>query len=76
MKDKGIPRHGYPVVSTSGAPIGVVTSGTQPPFLGRPIAMAYVDKAHAEPGTEIDIEIRGRKTRGVIAKLPFYKRPK
>ena len=37
---------------------GVVTSGTQSPTLGVPIAMAYVAPADAEPGTVVDIEIR------------------
>ena len=76
MKDRGIPRHGYPVVDVDGAPIGVVTSGTQPPFLGRPIAMAYVDAAHAAPGTAVQVDVRGRGVAAEVVKLPFYKRAK
>ena len=41
MIDRGIARHGYPVVS-SGQQVGVVTSGTQTPFLKKAIGMAYV----------------------------------
>jgi aminomethyltransferase len=76
MEERGIPRHGYPVLSPSGELIGEVTSGTQAPFLGRPIAMAYVASEHAEPGAEVAVDIRGKPVRARVAKLPFYKRSK
>jgi aminomethyltransferase len=74
MEGRGIPRHGYKILSTDGAEIGVVTSGTQAPFLGRPIALAYVDAAHAAFGSEVAVEIRGKPVPAKLAKLPFYKR--
>jgi aminomethyltransferase len=73
MIDRGIARHGYPVVA-GGRRVGVVTSGTQTPFLKKAIGMAYVPTAQADPGTEIDIDIRGRPSKARVVKMPFYKR--
>ena len=73
MLDRGIARHGYAVLS-SGAQVGAVTSGTQTPFLKKAIGMAYVPLALASPGTEIDIDIRGRVSKARVVPLPFYKR--
>ncbi|MBQ5859194.1 MAG: glycine cleavage system aminomethyltransferase GcvT, partial [Peptococcaceae bacterium] len=56
--------------------IGMTTSGTHCPFIGMPVAMALVDKAHSEIGKEVEIEIRGRKVTAEVIPLPFYKRPK
>ena len=75
MVDRGIARHGYPVVA-AGAEIGVVTSGTQTPFLKKAIGMAYVPVALTAPGTELQIDIRGRASRARVVPLPFYKRSK
>jgi glycine cleavage system H protein len=58
LRERGIARHGYPVL-VGGARAGVVTSGTQSPTLGQPIAMAYVPTASADPGTMVAVEIRG-----------------
>jgi aminomethyltransferase len=55
-------------------PIGVVTSGTQTPFLKKSIGMAYVPLELAEPGSELTIDIRGRASRATVVPLPFYKR--
>jgi aminomethyltransferase len=73
MIDRGIARHGYPVVDGA-KPVGVVTSGTHTPFLKKAIGMAYVPIASAAPGTEIDIDIRGRVSKARVVALPFYKR--
>jgi len=75
MTDRAIARHGYPVI-IGGASAGRVTSGTQTPFLKKAIGMAYVPAAHAAPGTEIDVDVRGRLARATIVPLPFYKRPR
>ncbi len=74
MVGRGIPRHGYRVLSSSGEPIGVVTSGTQAPYLNRPIAMAYIDDAHAAFDTVVAVEIRDKPVEARVAKLPFYRR--
>ncbi len=73
LLDKGIPRHGYEVVDADMKPIGVVTSGTQSPSLGKPIGMAYVPTAMSKAGSEILINIRGKALKGVVTALPFYK---
>jgi aminomethyltransferase len=73
MIDRGIARHGHPVVRDD-RPIGVVTSGTQTPFLKKAIGMAYVPAELASPDSEIDIDIRGRVSKARVVPLPFYKR--
>ena len=57
-------------------PIGVVTSGTQTPFLRKSIGLAYVPVGYAAAGTGVDIDIRGRRARARIVPLPFYRRAK
>lgn len=53
--------------------IGFVTSGCLSPTLEKSIAMAYVDKAHAEPGSSVEVDFgRARGTAKIVA-LPFYK---
>ena len=73
MIDRGIARHGYPVVRGD-KPIGVVTSGTQTPFLKRAIGMAYVPMELSTEGSELAIDIRGRVSRARVVPMPFYKR--
>jgi len=75
MMDRAIARHGYDVYDGD-QKIGVVTSGTQTPFLKKAIGMAYVPIAKTEPGTEFEIDIRGRRARARVVPLPFYKRPR
>ncbi|MGW2572047.1 glycine cleavage system aminomethyltransferase GcvT [Streptomyces sp. NPDC001537] len=71
-----VPRAGYAVVA-GGEVIGEVTSGAPSPTLGKPIAMAYVDAAHAAPGTEgVGVDIRGSHEPYEVVALPFYKRQK
>ena len=74
MIDRGIPRHGYPIVDASGNNIGVVTSGTQSPTLNKAIGMGYVATALAKADTEIFIEIRDKKIKAVVTKIPFLKK--
>ena len=74
LRERGIARHGYPVLDADGL-TGVVTSGTMSPTLGAAIAMAYVAPAHAEPGTMLAVEIRGARVAAEVVPLPFYKRP-
>jgi aminomethyltransferase len=65
----------YPVLK-DGAVVGEVTSGQPSPTLGYPVAMAYVDVAHTEPGTALDIDLRGKAEPFEVVALPFYKRAK
>ncbi|KAA2258839.1 glycine cleavage system aminomethyltransferase GcvT [Solihabitans fulvus] len=69
------PRHGYQVVDADGVTVGEVTSGAPSPTLGYPIAMAYVSRAHAAPGTELAVDVRGKQEPVEVVALPFYKRP-
>ena len=73
VEGRGIARHGYPVWSGDRR-TGVVTSGTQSPTLGVPIAMAYVAPDDAAPGTVVDIEIRETRVAARVVALPFYRR--
>ena len=75
MIDRAIGRHGYDVY-VNGQKAGVVTSGTQTPFVKKAIGMAYLPSDHAAPGTEFEIEIRGRRVKARVVPLPFYKRQK
>ncbi len=63
----------YPVLK-DGTLVGEVTSGQPSPTLGYPIAMAYVDVEFAEPGTVLDVDLRGKPERFEVVRLPFYKR--
>jgi len=68
-------RSHYPVLK-DGIVVGEVTSGQPSPTLGYPIALAYVDVEHAEPGTALDIDLRGKPEPFEVVELPFYKRQK
>jgi aminomethyltransferase len=75
MAERAIARHGHHVYDGP-ARIGTVTSGTKTPLLGRAIGMAYVPADRTTPGTELVIDIRGRRARARVVPLPFYKRPR
>lgn len=75
MTDRGIARSGYDVWR-GGSRQGTVTSGTRTPFLGKAIGMAYLPVEYTEPGTEIEVDVRGRRARARVVPLPFYKRAK
>jgi aminomethyltransferase len=75
LAERTIARQGY-AVRHGGVEVGKVTSGTQTPFLKKAIGMAYVPVALAAPGTELDIDVRGRAATARVVPLPFYKRPK
>jgi len=71
MIEKGIPRHGYEIVDENGKNIGVVTSGTQGPSLGKAIGMGYVLKELASIDSKIFIKIRDRQLEAKVVKMPF-----
>lgn len=66
-------RAGYDVI-VDGAPVGAVTSGLPSPTLGYPVALAYVDAAHAAIGTEVQVDLRGRGEPFTVVPTPFYRR--
>ena len=69
----GIPRQGNAVVM-GGDEVGVVTSGTLSPCLETGIGMGYVNADLAEPGTEIEIDIRGKRRPARIESKPLYRK--
>ncbi len=73
VRGRGIARHGYPVLAGERR-TGVVTSGTQSPTLGVPIAMAYVEPDQAAVDTPLAVEIRGEPVPATVVNLPFYRR--
>jgi aminomethyltransferase len=73
MVDRGIARHGYPVVNGS-EEVGVVTSGTHSPTLKKAIGLAYLPLDQSAQGTEFTVLIRGKETRARVIPTPFYKR--
>lgn len=75
VTERAIARPGHEIFHGQQA-VGRVTSGTQTPFLRKPIAMGYVRADLASPGTTLEIDVRGRPVRAVVVPLPFYKRPK
>ncbi|MDJ0930284.1 glycine cleavage system aminomethyltransferase GcvT [Breoghania sp.] len=73
-------REGADVLSEDGTKIGHLTSGGFAPSVGAPIAMGYVDAAHAEVGTPVKIVVRGRELAASVAAMPFveqryYRKP-
>ena len=73
MIDRGIARHGYPVVE-NGEEIGVVTSGTHSPTLKKAIGLAYLPLDKSAQGSEFTVLIRGKEARARVIPTPFYKR--
>ncbi|MBD3725043.1 MAG: glycine cleavage system aminomethyltransferase GcvT [Flavobacteriaceae bacterium] len=72
--DRGIPRHDYEIVDADGNVIGIVTSGTQSPSLGKAIGLGYVPTELSTPDSEVYIRIRNKDIKAKVVKLPFYKK--
>lgn len=73
LPGRSAPRADYEVLA-GGNVVGAVSSGTYSPTLEYCIAMAFVDAAHAAPGTALQVDIRGRVADAAVAELPFYRR--
>ncbi|MDR0348211.1 MAG: glycine cleavage system aminomethyltransferase GcvT [Tannerella sp.] len=73
LNEKGIPRQGYDILDMKGSRIGVVTSGTMSPVLGKGIGLGYIKPAYATAGTDIQIQIRNKNISAVVVKPPFRK---
>jgi aminomethyltransferase len=76
MIDRGIARDEYCCCNEAGERIGVVTSGSPSPTLGKNIALTYVPPAYSALGTILYVEIRAQKCKAQVVPTPFYKRPK
>ena len=73
MEDRGIPRKDYIIKNSGGEEIGVVTSGTQGPSIGKAVGLGYVKTAYTAADTEIFIEVRNKALRATVTRPPFYK---
>ncbi len=72
INDRRVARHGYPIVNEAGEEIGMITSGSQSPTLGFPIALGYVPDEMRQPGTAVIISAgRGKLLDGEVVKVPF-----
>lgn len=76
MLGRGIARHGMSIRSAHSADdgVGIVTSGSPSPTLGKNIAMGYVPRELAELGTPVQVDVRGHWIEAEVVKGPFYKR--
>jgi aminomethyltransferase len=71
---RGIARQGYPIVGSAGEALGAVTSGAPSLSLGKNIGLGYVPPTHRAVGSELGIEIRGKRIEAKVVTTPFYKR--
>ena len=71
--DKGIARNGYSIFSSEDIEIGMVTSGTMSPTLNKAIAMGYVAKEFSDINSSVFIQIRNKKIKSKVVRLPFVK---
>lgn len=75
MVDRGIARHGYPVFA-NGKSAETVTSGSYAPYLKKNIGLTYLPVDSATEGSELEVEIRGRRAKAKVVPTPFYRREK
>jgi aminomethyltransferase len=71
---RGVARHGYPLKDLKGDDVGVCTSGSPAPTVGKNIGLGYLPTALAEVGTQFLVDCRGKSVEAVVTKTPFYKR--
>jgi aminomethyltransferase len=76
MVGKGIARHGYLLRDTSGNEVGICTSGSPCPTIGKSVGLGYLPAAMTEVGTRFMVDCRGKNIEAVVVPTPFYKRPK
>ncbi len=73
---KGIARHGYKLRDLTGNEVGLCTSGSPGPTVGKNIGLGYLPTAMCEVGTKFFCDCRGKNIEAVVVKTPFYKRAK
>lgn len=76
MEGRGTARHGYPIFAAEqgGEALGIVTSGSLGPTVGKNVGLGYVPLAHSEPGSRIFVDCRGKRIAAQLVKPPFYRR--
>jgi aminomethyltransferase len=72
---RGIARHGYPLRDEDGREVGICTSGSPAPTVGKNVGLGYLPTSMTEIGTEFLVDCRGKHVPAVVVKTPFYKRP-
>ncbi len=75
MKDRGVPRTGYPIVK-DGVEVGHVSTGSFSPTLGKNLGLGFVPVELSKVGQELAVRIRNRELRATVVKRPFYRRKK
>ena len=73
MSERGIPRSGYKIFNNFNIKIGFISSGTHSPSLEIGVGLGYIDSEYSSIGTELYVEIRNKKIKASIVKLPFIK---
>ena len=71
MLERGIPRPDYPIFDQRGEQVGTVTSGTHSPVLGEGIGLAYLQRGAQKIGTQVYVDMKGKRQPAEVAKLPF-----
>ncbi|WP_436343874.1 glycine cleavage system aminomethyltransferase GcvT [Natronorubrum sp. FCH18a] len=69
--DRGVPRHGYDITNSESRVVGTVTSGTMSPSLEKAIGLGYVPTEYAEPGTTLQVVVRGQSKKARVETTPF-----
>ncbi|MFP8952287.1 glycine cleavage system aminomethyltransferase GcvT [Natrialbaceae archaeon A-arb3/5] len=69
--DRGVPRHGYDITNSDDRVIGTVTSGTMSPTLEQALGLGYVPTEYAEPGTTLQVVVRGQSKKARVETTPF-----
>ena len=71
---RGIARHGYPLKDMGGNVVGICTSGSPAPTLGKNIGLGYLPTELTAIGTKFLVDCRGKDVEAVVVKTPFYKK--
>jgi aminomethyltransferase len=76
MLGRGTARHGYALLGLEGERIGICTSGTPAPTLGKSIGLGYVPQTMAQVGSRLLVDCRGKSIDAAVVPTPFYRRPR
>ncbi|WP_313691874.1 glycine cleavage system aminomethyltransferase GcvT [Halorarum halobium] len=71
LLERGVARHGYDVTDEDGHVVGRVTSGTMSPTLDKPVALGYLPVGLTDPGTTVNVVVRGSEKRANVVTPPF-----
>ena len=74
MVGRGVARHGYPLRDDAGEEVGVCTSGSPGPTVGKSIGLGYLPVSMSTVGSRFQVDCRGKNVEASVAKTPFYKR--